>query len=145
MRFSPLTQLTPGNVGQLEVAWVYHMRPAPPPRHRPRRRRRRRRTRPRQGIGFAVSGTRRSSSTASMYISTPYGSVVALDSITGKELWVYQVPSGVPSTRGVEYWAGDAKTPAQIVFGTHDGRLYLARTRRPASRTTPSATRASSI
>ena len=31
-RFSPLTQLTPGNVGQLEVAWVYHMRPAPTPR-----------------------------------------------------------------------------------------------------------------
>ena len=28
-RFSPLTQLTPANVGQLEVAWVYHMRPAP--------------------------------------------------------------------------------------------------------------------
>src|SRR4051794_37745640 len=38
MRFSPLTQLTPANVAQLKVAWVYHMRPpvvagapAPPP------------------------------------------------------------------------------------------------------------------
>src|ERR671924_232777 len=28
MRFSPLTQITPANVGQLQVAWVYHMRPA---------------------------------------------------------------------------------------------------------------------
>src|SRR3954447_3365704 len=28
MRFSPLTELTPANVGQLKVAWVYHMRPA---------------------------------------------------------------------------------------------------------------------
>ena len=28
MRFSPLTQLTPANVEQLKVAWVYHMRPA---------------------------------------------------------------------------------------------------------------------
>src|SRR6185436_2819861 len=27
MRFSPLTQITPANVGQLKVAWVYHMRP----------------------------------------------------------------------------------------------------------------------
>src|SRR3954453_20460733 len=27
MRFSPLTQLTPANVNQLKVAWVYHMRP----------------------------------------------------------------------------------------------------------------------
>ena len=28
MRFSPLTQITPANVGQLKVAWVYHMKPA---------------------------------------------------------------------------------------------------------------------
>src|SRR5215475_5474161 len=27
MRFSPLTQLTPSNVAQLDVAWVYHMKP----------------------------------------------------------------------------------------------------------------------
>ena len=30
MRFSPLTQITPANVSQLQVAWVYHMRPAAP-------------------------------------------------------------------------------------------------------------------
>src|SRR4051794_20630596 len=30
MRFSPLTQITPQNVGQLKAAWVYHMRPAGP-------------------------------------------------------------------------------------------------------------------
>src|SRR5258706_1259392 len=28
MRYSPLTQITPANVSQLKVAWVYHMRPA---------------------------------------------------------------------------------------------------------------------
>src|SRR4051812_5651757 len=28
MRFSPLTQITPQNVDQLHVAWVYHMKPA---------------------------------------------------------------------------------------------------------------------
>ena len=27
MRFSPLKQITPENVSQLKVAWVYHMRP----------------------------------------------------------------------------------------------------------------------
>jgi glucose dehydrogenase len=27
MRFSPLTQITPGNVTRLLVAWVYHMQP----------------------------------------------------------------------------------------------------------------------
>src|SRR5690349_15718517 len=28
-RFSPLTQITPANVGRLEVAWTYHMNPIP--------------------------------------------------------------------------------------------------------------------
>ena len=28
MRYSPLTQITPGNVARLEKAWVYHMKPA---------------------------------------------------------------------------------------------------------------------
>src|SRR5437764_15368036 len=28
MRFSPLTQITPANVGRLSVAWTYHMKPA---------------------------------------------------------------------------------------------------------------------
>ena len=49
---------------------------------------------------------------------------MALDSTTGTELWIFQIPSGVPSTRGVEYWPGDARTPPQIVFGTFDGRLF---------------------
>src|SRR5882672_2457763 len=28
MRFSPLTQITPANVSQIQVAWTYHMKPA---------------------------------------------------------------------------------------------------------------------
>src|SRR4051812_8301629 len=31
MRFSPLTQVTPANVNQLKVAWVYHLKPAGAP------------------------------------------------------------------------------------------------------------------
>ena len=107
--------------------------PRPLRRRRLRRRRRRRDAAAGRGSGFAVSETTPIVIDGVMYISSPYGKVVALDSSTGKELWVYQVPSGVPSTRGVEYWAGDNKTPAQIVFGTHDGRLISlhARTGEP--------------
>ncbi len=83
-RFSPLTQLTPGNVGQLEVAWVYHMRPAPttpppapPPTPAPGRGRGR-------GSGFAVSETTPIVIDGVMYISSPYGKVVALDSSTAR-------------------------------------------------------------
>ena len=34
-----------------------------------------------------------------------------------------QVPAGNPSTRGVEYWPGDARR-ADSIFGTSNGRLF---------------------
>jgi quinoprotein glucose dehydrogenase len=138
MRFSPLTQITPANVAQLKVAWVYHMRPAAPPAGEA--------TGPQRAAspGSPVSDTpeaapargragrsRFSSSevtplvvNGTMYIATPYYRVVAIDSTTGRELWAFRLPSGNPSTRGVEYWPGDGQTPPQIVFGSTDGKLY---------------------
>lgn len=59
-----------------------------------------------------------------MYFTSPYGRIVALDAITGKEVWVYVMPSGTPSLRGLEYFAGDSTTPPQIVFGSTDAKLY---------------------
>ena len=124
-RFSPLTQLTPDNVDKLQVAWVYHMRPAPTaegdsgspaaPQGRGGGR---------GGSGFSSSETTPIIIDGLMYLTTPYGRVVALDSATGREVWNFKVPSGSPSTRGVEYWPGDAETAAQIVFGTGGGRLF---------------------
>jgi len=107
MRFSPLTQIAPANVDQLRVAWVYHMRPASDPPAR-----------------FASSEVTPLVVNGTMYISTPYGRVVALDPTSGKEIWAFKLPSANPSTRGVEYWPGDAQTPPQIVFGSTDGKLY---------------------
>lgn len=106
LRFSPLTQITPANVGQLQVAWVYHMKPAGTTGR------------------FASSEVTPLVVNGMMYIATPYYRVVAVDSTTGKEVWGYRLPSGNPSTRGVEYWPGDAQTPPQIVFGSGDGKLY---------------------
>ena len=127
MRFSPLTQISPANVSQLQVAWVYHMRPpdaavgpagagvAAPAQGRGRGR---------GGSRFAPSQTTPLVVNGVMYISTPFSRVAALDPTTGKEEWVFQVPGGNPSTRGVEYWPGDAQTPPQIVFGTSTGKLF---------------------
>ena len=153
MRFSPLTQITPKNVSQLKVAWVYQMKPAGalPPTGRggdaPPARGGADSVPPagRGGGGAegetpdAVPGGRRGGRGGSgfrpseatplvingiMYLPTPYSRVVALDPTTGKEIWAYQLPSGNASTRGIEYWGGDAKTPPQIVFGSIDGKLY---------------------
>ncbi len=139
-RFSPLTEITPANVDGLKVAWVYHMRPpategraagptatpapgapvgdTPPPEAG------RGRGRGRGGTGFAASQATPLVIDGVMYLSTPYYRVVALDPSSGKEIWAFRLPTGSPSTRGVEYWGGDGKTPPQIVFGTSDAKLY---------------------
>lgn len=59
-----------------------------------------------------------------MYIASPYNRIVALDAVTGKEAWVYTLPSGTPALRGLEYFAGDATTPPQIVVGSNEAKLF---------------------
>jgi quinoprotein glucose dehydrogenase len=102
-RHSPLTQITPANVATLKPVWVFHMRP------------------PDDTRGFASSEDTPLVVRGVMYLSTPYGRVIALDAATGKERWAYQVPDDdQPATRGVSYWPG--RDP-RIVFGTRGGRL----------------------
>jgi quinoprotein glucose dehydrogenase len=152
MRYSPLTQITPANVGNLKQAWVYHMRPADMPEPDPAAGGRGRgrgpggppagapqaggeEGAPPPGRGFGGGGGRGGGRFAPseatplvvngvMYLSTPYGRVVALDPTTGKEVWVYKLPTGQPATRGVEYFPGDEKTAPQIVVATSDGKLF---------------------
>jgi len=125
MRFSPLTQITPANVAGLKVAWTYHMKPPAPPGVAPDvAAPQGRGGRGRGGAGFSSSGVTPLVVNGTMYLATPYFRVVAVEPTTGKEVWAFQLPSGNPSTRGVEYWPGDAQTPAQVVFGSSDGKLY---------------------
>ncbi|MDB5707647.1 MAG: hypothetical protein JWN66_4763 [Sphingomonas bacterium] len=140
-RFSPLTQITPANVRQLTPAWVYHMKPPADPSLTPEA------AEAAQRAAEAVGPPRRVRSRFAgsqvtplvidgrMYITTPYGRIVALDPATGKEIWVAPLDRGQPSTRGLEYWPGDAATPARLFFGTRDGRLMAldAATGKPSS------------
>ncbi len=124
MRFSPLTEMTPANVGKLKQAWVYHMKPAGVNAIGPRSGDVEGAARPRVG-GFGPSTVTPLVVDGMMYLTTPYGRVVAVDSTTGKEVWAFALPGGGgASTRGVEYFAGEGKTPPQIVFGSGDGRLF---------------------
>ena len=74
-RFSPLTQITPANVAQLRVAWVYHMKPVGSTSLHPS-----------EDQPLVVGPT--------MYVATPYSRIVALDAATGREQWVFQIPEG---------------------------------------------------
>jgi quinoprotein glucose dehydrogenase len=136
-RFSPLTEITPANVATLEVAWTYHMKPAtapaatapaagpavpessdpPPPSATSSNQSRGRR-------GYASSESTPLVVDGTLYTVTPYGRVVALDAATGQEKWAFKLPTANPSTRGLEYFPGDATTPPQVVFGTSDSKLY---------------------
>ncbi|HEY1875911.1 MAG TPA: PQQ-binding-like beta-propeller repeat protein, partial [Rhizomicrobium sp.] len=118
-RFSPLTQITPENASQLQVAWVYHMNPTP-----------------------QIKSARAPTSTTTplvvdnvLYLGTPYGRVVALDATTGKQIWAYQLPgSDQPPFRGLSYWPGGGQMGPRIIFGSAQGRLIAleAKTGAPA-------------
>lgn len=136
MRFSPLTELTPANVNRLKVAWVYHMKPAGATVAAPsayEAEATRGSVRPRPG-GFGPSTVTPLVINGTMYLTTPYGRVVAIDATSGQEVWAFALPGGGgAATRGVEYWPGEGKTAPQIVFGSGDGRLFSldARTGKP--------------
>jgi quinoprotein glucose dehydrogenase len=98
-RYSPLTQITPANVDQLTEVWRYHMNPTPMAAPAPGGRQRALTS---QDTPVEAGGM--------LFLATPYGRVVALDSTSGKQIWAYQLASGdQPSERGVAYWPGGGK------------------------------------
>src|SRR5580698_5124026 len=98
-KYSPLDQITPANVTKLLPAWTFSPKvdPTTPP------------------LTPAVSPAGTSAATpividGVMYL--PAGKrVVALDGVTGAEIWSYALPSGVASQRGVAYWSSDKQNP----------------------------------
>ena len=118
-RYSPLTQISPANVGRLGVAWVF-----------------------RTGeLGKGVADWNHSAFEATpilfdgkLYFTTPSTNVVAVDATTGALRWRHQshndnslhYSDGV--SRGVSLWVDPNEPPsaecrARIYAGTLDGRL----------------------
>ena len=148
-RFSPLTQITPTNVGRLAVAWTYHMKPtseaATAPSSAEREQARSEQMGPppagpggRGGFGpggpFGGAGGLAASESVPlviggvMYLASPYGRIVALDPATGRERWTFLIPNKArPAIRGLEYWPGDRQAPPSLIFGTSDGKLRSIR------------------
>src|SRR5579864_6291319 len=108
-RYSPLTQITAGNVASLQRAWSVHLKPADfigPVRED-------------EAVPIVIGNT--------MYLASPYGAVIALDATTGAEKWRFTLPNHeLPSKRGVAYWpgGGNIPLPASIIFGSTTGNLY---------------------
>ena len=121
MRFSPLTQITPANVGNLVRAWEFRTgdldRRAPAVMARTKF----------QATPLLVED--------SLIFCSPFNEVIALDPGTGAQKWRYdpkisteQRPGNRYNCRGVAYWVDDqaaasAACRARIFMGTNDVRV----------------------
>jgi quinoprotein glucose dehydrogenase len=117
-RHSPLDQLTPDNVGKLEVAWTYHTGDV------------------HDGAEGATPTTFQNTPILvedTLYICTPYNRVIALDAESGEERWSFDPRVDregmyLLNCRGVSAWqdsrarSGDLCS-TRIFSGTLDGRL----------------------
>ena len=111
MRFSVLDQINRENVAGLQVAWTYHT-----------------------GEGDKTIECTPLIIDGVMYITTNHLRAVALDAVTGAELWSfdpfadykknYPLASGGVN-RGLAYWSdGRDSGERRILHGTSDGRLF---------------------
>jgi quinoprotein glucose dehydrogenase len=122
IRYSSLTDITPANVGQLQVAWTYDSHDAFKASEM-------------QSNPIVVDGL--------LYVTTPTMKVVALNAETGAEVWTFDPSGGAPPGarfrhRGVAVhadrvlvtyrnflWALDRKTGQPITSFGADGRVDL--------------------
>jgi len=119
-RYSPLAQIDRGNVGRLRVAWTYRtgevggVSPG--------------------GLGFIAFEATPLMIDGTLFLSTPYNRVIALDPETGRERWRYDPAIdrtrrfAILTSRGVSTWLdpaprADGVCRRRIFVGTVDARL----------------------
>ncbi|NNL65037.1 MAG: PQQ-binding-like beta-propeller repeat protein, partial [Myxococcales bacterium] len=118
-RHSPLTQIDPGNVHALEVAWVHHTGDVV------------------DGSDTLLPGSFQATPIlhgGTLYLCTPRNQVIALDAETGERRWRFDPEVDttgiyVLACRGVSFWrdreAADGSACQRRIFsGTVDGRLF---------------------
>lgn len=111
-RFSELKQIHRGNVSQLRVAWKWNSGEWSDGKQLPVRS-------AFEATPLMVGGR--------LYVTTPFGRLVALDAESGRQLWSYdpkvdlQVPYTLYINRGAAY--AKLENRERVVYGTLDGRL----------------------
>jgi quinoprotein glucose dehydrogenase len=117
-RYSPLTQIDRRNVSKLKVAWTYHTGALEPASELNKKA-------AFEATPILVDGT--------LYLSTPFNAVIALDPATGREKWKYDPrvdrtrDYSEVTSRGVAAWvdtkARNGVCRLRIFEGTIDARL----------------------
>ena len=91
-KFSPLKQITKGNVSKLDVAWTYP---------------------------YGETGFNPIVAHGVIYGKGRNSSLVALDAGTGKEIWIHDGLEGI-TRRGVNYWESKDGTDRRLIFSISD-------------------------
>ena len=119
-RYSPLDQINRENVAQLKVAWTYHTGDVSNGGKTKRKT-------SFENTPIVVDGT--------MYFSTPFNRVIALDPATGHEKWTFDPKIDLQASyseglinRGVSSWVDTSRAPGKqcarrIFIATIDARL----------------------
>jgi quinoprotein glucose dehydrogenase len=121
MRYSPLDQINRDNVKDLKVAWTYHTGDVSDGTQAKRKS-------SFENTPIVVDGT--------MYLSTPFNRVIALNPESGAEKWIYDPKLDLQNSyyseglinRGVSSWPDPARKPGdpcarRIFIATIDARL----------------------
>jgi quinoprotein glucose dehydrogenase len=119
-RYSPSAQIDPSNVTRLKVAWVYHTGALNPPSELNR---------------YAAFEATPVLFDGTLYLSTPFDQIAALDPATGKERWNYDPHLDrsaihyLLTSRGVATWQESRRSGPRapclkrVFLGTLDARL----------------------
>jgi quinoprotein glucose dehydrogenase len=119
-RYSPLDQINRSNVKKLSAVWTYRTGDVADGSRTPE-------TSQFEATPIMVDGT--------LYLSTPFNRVIALDPATGKERWTFdpKIDISIPyaeglTSRGVSSWLDPARAASEpcrrrIFVATNDGRL----------------------
>lgn len=114
MRYSPLKQIHRGNVDRLKIAWRWKSGDVSDGKS-----------------GWPVRTAFEATPLmigSTLYVTTPFQRLAALDASTGRELWIFDPKIdrrrayNLYVNRGAAYWT-DGKSE-RLVFGTLEGRLY---------------------
>ena len=119
LRYSPLTQITPENVKDLEVAWVYHTGATIRPSE----------AGPDHEFNFEATPLK---VRGKLFLCTPHAETIAIEPETGKEVWRFDPRANVQddeqlSCRGVSYYESPGATGGcahRILTATLHAKLY---------------------
>lgn len=95
--YSPLDRINADNVGQLALAWRYSLRADDPAARAPSS----------QATPIVINNV--------MYVPAA-DRIVALDPVSGLELWRHAIRGDAPSRRGLSYWPGNDTTAPRLLY-----------------------------